>query len=345
MALIDRAIYQASINTPAGFDQASRLEILAFVHALDAIPSLSELEGPARSSAERWRELTLQRLVGNWRLARAGCTAKEALYCDGAVNNSAELIALARRFTERLPATLTPWAAAAQAFHAAYAAEQQRLAAYFPKISSEVLSYGDAERNGFELPDRNFMLSFDDGPTAAGGNTDALIARLQELDLHAQFFMLGENLNKRRGKTGIEKMRALYSGQCVAAHGYTHKSHQKMTDWHESINATLKQLDEIFGVAKVHYFRPPYAQRVPEAAEVLGKENTRIILWNLDSQDWSSKMPTERVSDRMLTLMLLWRRGMLLFHDIHPKAQAALPVMLKALEGSGIQWMDCREYR
>lgn len=345
MAVIDRSVYPAAINTPAGFDQASRLEILAFVRALDRLAPGPEEQGVARASVEKWRTLTMQRLTDNWKAAHASCKPGADLYCDAVVKGSDDLAALARSFPDRLPATLKPWLDAADAFHTAYAGEQQRLAAYFPRISSEVLTYGDAERTGFEFKDRSFMLSFDDGPTAAGGNTDALLARLREHDLHAQFFMLGENLNTRRARTSSEDLKKLYAGQCVAAHGYKHESHQKMPQWQESVISTTRLLDEVFGPASEHYFRPPYAQRVPEAAAILGAQHTRIVLWNLDSQDWSARMPVERVPDRMLTLMLVWRRGILLFHDIHPKAQAALPQMLKALDGSGVNWMDCRSYR
>jgi hypothetical protein len=70
-----------------------------------------------------------------------------------------------------------------------------------------------------------------------------------------------------------------------------------------------------------------------------------VALWQIDSQDWSSKVSAAAAGQRVLTLMLLWRRGVLLFHDIHSKAAGALPWVLQASQGAPVRWMDCRDYR
>jgi hypothetical protein len=36
-------------------------------------------------------------------------------------------------------------------------------------------------------------------------------------------------------------------------------------------------------------------------------------------------------------------RGIILFHDIHPKATDALPRIWRETRGSGVRWLDCRE--
>jgi len=38
--------------------------------------------------------------------------------------------------------------------------------------------------------------------------------------------------------------------------------------------------------------------------------------------------------------MLLWRRGIILLHDIHPKAAIAAPYLIHSTEGGGIKWVD-----
>jgi hypothetical protein len=45
-----------------------------------------------------------------------------------------------------------------------------------------------------------------------------------------------------------------------------------------------------------------------------------------------------------MTLMLLWRRGVILFHDIHPKALVAVPWLLDHTRQTGVVWQDCRQY-
>jgi hypothetical protein len=42
----------------------------------------------------------------------------------------------------------------------------------------------------------------------------------------------------------------------------------------------------------------------------------------------------------MATLMLIKRHGVLLFHDVHPKAKVALPVIFGKL-GAAVEWRDC----
>jgi len=42
--------------------------------------------------------------------------------------------------------------------------------------------------------------------------------------------------------------------------------------------------------------------------------------------------------------MLLWRKGLIQFHDAQPKAQEALAWLLKQTAQSGIGWEDCRNF-
>jgi hypothetical protein len=37
--------------------------------------------------------------------------------------------------------------------------------------------------------------------------------------------------------------------------------------------------------------------------------------------------------------MFLWRRGIILFHDIHEKALNAIPEIVGATNGSGVVWI------
>ena len=55
----------------------------------------------------------------------------------------------------------------------------------FPNISSEIGLFSARERNGDELADRQFLLTFDDGPTASNGNSDRLLVALTEQKLSA----------------------------------------------------------------------------------------------------------------------------------------------------------------
>ena len=64
----------------------------------------------------------------------------------------------------------------------------------------------------------------------------------------------------------------------------------------------------------------------------------------LDVIDGPMTIFAGQIPARTLGLMLAWRHGIVLFHDIHPKVRTALPAILDATAGSGIQWQDCRRF-
>ena len=68
-----------------------------------------------------------------------------------------------------------------------------------------------------------------------------------------------------------------------------------------------------------------------------------MALWDIDSEDEPGKLKADESANRVLTLMLLWRRGVIVFHDTQDKARIALPWLLHATAESGLGWQDCRE--
>ena len=113
-------------------------------------------------------------LVENFAKARETC-ATGALFCEGEVPKDwAALVATSRAGLAKLPADLKPWYAEQKPFYQGYLYELVRLAGLFPKTTSEILPLSPSEKFGLELPDRSFLLTFDDGPTPQGkGGTDA----------------------------------------------------------------------------------------------------------------------------------------------------------------------------
>ncbi|MBK7301446.1 MAG: hypothetical protein IPI79_14710 [Moraxellaceae bacterium] len=73
-------------------------------------------------------------------------------------------------------------------FSRVYIAEQLRLAALFPKVSSEIDRFNANELNGDNVPDRQFFLTFDDGPTNPQGSTDDTLMMLAAQKKSATFF-------------------------------------------------------------------------------------------------------------------------------------------------------------
>jgi peptidoglycan/xylan/chitin deacetylase (PgdA/CDA1 family) len=234
----------------------------------------------------------------------------------------------------------TKWYANAAGFHRIYLDELLRLAALFPRVSSEVDTFNAHEFTGSELPDRQFFLTFDDGPSAANGSTEKLLATLRQAHLDASFFVLGSNL-ETRAKAG--DLDAIYSGMCVAMHGWEHKSHGSWAQWQDSVEKTAALVRERLPTLYQPLFRPPYGQRKADSESYFVDHHLKVALWNIDSQDWNSGLSPQDSGQRVLTLMLLWRHGVILFHDTHTKAPTAVPYLVTQTQGSEVKWMPCRD--
>ncbi|OHC27508.1 MAG: polysaccharide deacetylase [Pseudomonadales bacterium RIFCSPLOWO2_12_59_9] len=349
MATVDRASWPQQLDSPAAFDTASRAEILMFAKALLASESTDEaalkqqlgVKQVNLESLQAVRQRFWARLLQNYQLAQLSCSQATA-FCPAVTDlatlrQQASLLVIAPAFAA--------WVQSSAAFHRSYLNEQLRLAALFPQISSEIALFSDLEHNGDELADRQFLLTFDDGPSASHGNSDRLLATLAEQQLTGLFYVLGSSVQARLQKTSVAALQTLYAGQCVGLHGWQHKSHSQWSEWQYSVSRSNALVRQSLPGSYVAWFRPPYGQRLPDSAGFFRQQGLQVGLWNIDSQDWSNKVSADAAGQRVLTLMLLWRRGVILFHDIHSKAPVAVPWLVQATQGSGLSWQDCHEYR
>ena len=354
VAKADQKLWPEAINTPVGFDKASRASLLIYIWMLKDVQGLSDaqmleafkIKSINRSSVDKWlaKEQTLS--LSNFQQASTQCLHDDRPDDDWSCVQSANIEQLiGSKAYAKPPKALLPWRENLEAFTRSYLYEQMRLAALFPKISSEIDRFNDAEWNGDALADRQFYLSFDDGPTRANGTTDSTLKMLAAHKRSGVFFLLGENLEARQKATSGESLAALYAGQCVASHGWQHVSHANGEQWQSSVTRTHLLLNSVFASSAsqiLPLFRPPYGQRKADSGAFFKTQHLQVALWNLDSQDWNATVSANDVVNRMLTLMLIKRHGVLLFHDIHPKANVALPSMFDAL-GSSVKWGECAD--
>ncbi|MBD8874411.1 polysaccharide deacetylase family protein [Rhodanobacter sp. DHB23] len=350
VASMDRGLWPDPIDTAASFDRASRAELLAFGHALseseqlgdDSLRDALKLKQLDRAAVDRMRGIYWHRLAANYALAATHCGTGEP-FCAGGSDEAAFRKAAAA-FTSVRDDRYAPWLQGAETFHRVYLYELLRLASLFPRVSSEVDTYSPRELSGNELADRHFLLTFDDGPTAAGGNTGKLLAVLRREHLNATFFLLGNSLQARLRQTPASELAADYQGMCTGSHGWEHKSHSAWPEWQDSVMRSSALVHDTLPASYVPLFRPPYGQRRSDSGAFFDAQGLRVTLWNIDSQDWSAKVDADQVKQRVLTLMLLWRRGVILFHDIHVKAQTAVPWLVDQTRGTGVQWIDCHSF-
>jgi peptidoglycan/xylan/chitin deacetylase (PgdA/CDA1 family) len=352
-----RALWPDPINSAAEFDRASRAEILVFAHALAESETLNDQALKDRLGVETIDMTSIQRLqhklwkilTGNYTIAAAGCSAEEA-FCPTAsepdnMRHQAEAFANAS-----VPPSYSSWFDDATRFHRSYLNELLRLAAVFPRFNSEVETFNDNELAGWQMPDRHFLLSFDDGPTRGPGrpepnaeDTDRALDVLRINKVNAIFFVMGETFQARLKESSVEAMKTLYSGMCVGAHGWVHKSHANWPQWQDSITSTSKLIRDTLPESYVPAFRPPYGQRPPDSGPFFQKLGLKVVLWTIESHDWDNALTADDVQQRVMTLMLLWRRGFVLFHDVFERSRTVVPHLISWLANAGIVWTDCHE--
>lgn len=348
IATANRQLWPEPVNTPQGFDKASRAALLPYVLAIQEQQKLSDkdmlaafkIKSVNRASVDKWVAKELALALKNYQLAAKDCTDTDWT-CLGNVATVNDLLVKAASAHNKTPPSLAVWRTNLAGFAHTYVAEQLRLAALFPKVSSEIDRFNDNEHNGDEFADRQFFLSFDDGPSPAQASTDEVLAMLAQHQKSAVFFVLGEKFQNRLQKTNAAGLATLYGPQCVASHGWEHQSHAKWAQWQESIKRTQALLSSVISKDNLlPLFRPPYGQRKADSGAFFQSQSLQVELWGLDSQDWNAKVSADDVVNRMMALMLIKRHGLLLFHDVHAKAKTALPLLFNEL-GNAVMWGDC----
>lgn len=346
VAIGDRHLWREPVDSLAAFDKASRAAILVYTQKLQD-QKAAELKRPARPSVVKWLDKDLALSLTNYQLAAKTCTPADWT-CVGSVADPADLAAKASTIT--VPPNLLPWKSNMETFASDYIGEQVRLAALFPRITSEIDLFDSNEFNGDRLPDRKFFLTFDDGPTSADGNTDGVLQMLAANKKTAVFFLLGESLKTRLRESSAARLTNAYQGQCIASHGWEHLAHTGSTvwkngrTWKTSVTDTHALLRSTFADPNtvMPLFRPPYGQRRPDSSAFFQEQSLHVALWDLDSQDWNPKVTADDVRNRIETLMLIKRHGILLFHDIFPKARSAVPRIIEDF-AAAISWGDCHQ--
>ncbi|TDV69857.1 peptidoglycan/xylan/chitin deacetylase (PgdA/CDA1 family) [Pseudomonas sp. LP_7_YM] len=350
IATIDRSVWPEVLETPQLFDVASRAEILSFAHQLLQSENLSDIQLADRLGLRQLNMATVNlirtrlwtRLFDNWKAAEQSCEA-DASFCV-LVDDVPMLRQRAAEYTVAYDSFYARWAAPADAFNQRYLSELLRMAALFPQTSSEVERYNSDELSGDEMPDRSFLFNFESGPTVVDGATDWLADFMRQQKINATFFVLGKNLQGRIDSSSPQALQALYRQQCVGVQGWEYRSHAHWNDWQNSIERTTALAQQMLPDDFVPLFRPPYGHRRADSAQFFRDQQLRVSLWNIDSQDGTGRISAEQTAHRVLTLMLLWRRGNIVFHDTTDRAQQAVPWLMANTSQSGISWEDCHVY-
>ena len=190
-----------------------------------------------------------------------------------------------------------------------------------------------------DKPESNAVyLTFDDGPDDP--TTLQIINILFENGVTGNFFFTGENIKKYPDV--LEK--AVENGNFVTGHTFSHVNLTTLSN--ESIEKEITDannlIEEITG-RKSTCFRPPYSAVDDNVISVSRKLNLKIILWSIDTFDWStieSKYIIKNIEENL-------RPGDIIVMHSSPnriETVKALPEIIKVVKDKGYKIETLNNY-
>ena len=131
-------------------------------------------------------------------------------------------------------------------------------------------------------------LTFDDGPSS---HTERLMEILRERGIHATFFVVGKQVKYHPELI----VRLQQEGHEIGNHTYSHKSLRHLSvDAQRSEILSVQELLRKLGVHS-RYIRPPYGNFDANTVAIAKAEGADIMLWSIDSMDWSKRASIENM--------------------------------------------------
>ncbi len=184
-------------------------------------------------------------------------------------------------------------------------------------------------------------LTFDDGPD--GVYTPLVLDVLQEYNVPATFFLIGENVQKYPEVA----QRIVDEGHILGNHSWSHPrlSDIEAGELADELTKTEDILEAVTGL-RTMLMRPPYGAVNQDALEQLIEMDYYVINWSVDSVDWR-----DQAVDPILINTLPDVRGgaIILFHSSrgigeNPTATAmALPELIETLRMQGYTFVTVDE--
>ncbi|WP_019120635.1 polysaccharide deacetylase family protein [Brevibacillus massiliensis] len=125
-------------------------------------------------------------------------------------------------------------------------------------------------------------LTFDDGPDQTW--TPQILDILSAYRVKATFMCVGTQI---RSHPHVLK-RIFAEGHIIGNHSWSHPDLTKISpdQVREQVEQTSAEIYRLTG-ARPCLFRPPYGELNPEVIQILASLDQKIILWSVDSRDWT----------------------------------------------------------
>jgi peptidoglycan/xylan/chitin deacetylase (PgdA/CDA1 family) len=194
--------------------------------------------------------------------------------------------------------------------------------------------------SGSEFPKNNWVLTLDDGPSSR--YTRQFLQYLRDDQVKASFFMVGRNMSAL--KSIVRDVDA--DEHVIASHSWSHANLPKISE--SKLDHEIAGPNVIYQAIlnrKPKFFRCPYGAgfRNPAIRQRLVNLGLVHVLWNVDTLDWQDRNPTSIIK-RTLDSMEVQKRGIILFHDVHPQSLAASRELLTKLKlQKDLRWLTIQD--
>lgn len=181
-----------------------------------------------------------------------------------------------------------------------------------------------------ETDQRVVALSFDDGPTPEGVNY--VLAQLQQRDLHATFFLIGNRMERWPGQA----RRLAAAGMEIGNHSFSHRRMIGRSEAHyDQEIARTEGLLRREAVPPSGLFRPPFGRRLVGLTRAVERAGLRLVMWDV-ADDLAHHPSAQDYADDILSRA---RPGSIIL--IHPMyrhnnvERDAIPLILDGLKSRG----------
>jgi peptidoglycan-N-acetylglucosamine deacetylase len=201
---------------------------------------------------------------------------------------------------------------------------------------SQIVAFSNTQENVYiNGPNKKMVsLTFDDGPDY--NITPAIIEILDENNVPGNFFFIG-----REVQNYPEVVKDTYNkGNLVLNHSFNHVELTKLTK--EEIQQEMDQagaaIKSVIGKEPA-LLRTPYGETNEQVASIAQEEGYSIVLWSIDTLDWSQKEAeniVKNVTDNV-------RNGdIILMHSDSEKIETAkaLPMLINVLKAKSFEIVD-----
>lgn len=183
---------------------------------------------------------------------------------------------------------------------------------------------------------RRVALTFDDGPDRQW--TPAIANVLNQYGVRGTFFVLGQMVDQNPDIL----QQLVRQGHEIGNHTYSHQQLQTLTpqQLEEEVNRTDDAIYWAVG-QRPRLIRPPYGDLSDSVIQYLRNRGYKIILWNVDSLDWSGIPASDLVSN---VLAHTTPGSIILFHSAFGRNELSntvesLPRIIRNLQQNGYSFV------